>query len=71
MYSSIARAVAATLADDNVVSPVAVIVRLGWLSNDDLEAWRSVRVPYLEPMIRCNLTRLGRFLHILGFHCHG
>lgn len=70
MYSSIVRAVAAILAGDKVVSPVDVIVRMGWLSTDDLEAWRFGRVPYLERMIRCNLTRLSRFLRILGFHCH-
>jgi hypothetical protein len=70
MCSSIARAVAAILAGDKVVSPVDVIVRMGWLSTDDLEAWRFGRVPYLERMIRCNLTRLSRFLRILGFHCH-
>ena len=70
MYASIARAVAAILAGDKVVSSVDVIVRMGWLSTDDLEAWRFGRVPYLEGMIRCNLTRLSRFLRILGFHCH-
>lgn len=69
-YSSIARVVAAILAGDKVVAQVEVIVRMGWLSTDDLEAWRFGRVPYLEQMIRCNLTRLRRFLRILGFHCH-
>ena len=64
------RAVAAILAAAKVVAPVDVIVRMGWLSPDDLEAWRFGRVPYLERVIRCNLTRLSRFLRILGFHCH-
>jgi hypothetical protein len=27
-------------------------------------------VPYLERVILCNLTRLSRFLRILGFLCH-
>jgi hypothetical protein len=70
MYASITRAVAAILASGKVVAPVDVIVRMGWLSADDLEAWRFGRVPYLERVIRCNLTRLSRFLRILGFHCH-
>ena len=47
-----------------------VIVRMGWLSPDDLEAWRFGRVRCLESVVRCNLTRLGRFLKILAFHCH-
>lgn len=70
LYSSITRAVAAILAGGNVVAPVDVIVRIGWLAPDDLEAWRFGRVPYLERAIRCNLTRLSRFLRVLGFHCH-
>ena len=70
MYPQVERAVAAILASSKVVAPVDVIVRLGWLSTADLENWRSGRVPYLERAIRCNLTRLSRFLRILGFHCH-
>lgn len=70
MYPQIERAVAAILASSKVVAPVDVIVRLGWLSAVDLENWRFGRVPYLERVIRCNLTRLSRFLRILGFHCH-
>jgi hypothetical protein len=70
MFPMVERAVAAILAGGKVVAPVDVIVRLGWLSAADLEAWRFGRVPYLERVIRCNLTRLSRFLRILGFHCH-
>lgn len=70
MYASIVAAVAAILAGGKVVAPVEVIVRMGWLSADDLEAWRFGRVAYLERVIHCNLTRLSRFLRILGFHCH-
>lgn len=70
MYPQVERAVAAILASSKVVAPVDVIVRLGWLSTADLENWRFGRVPYLERVIRCNLTRLSRFLRIIGFHCH-
>ena len=35
-----------------------------------LEAWRLGRVPYLERVIDCNLTRLGRLLRILRMHAH-
>jgi hypothetical protein len=70
MYPQIERAVAAILASSKGVAPVDVIVRLGWLSTANLENWRFGRVPYLERVIRCNLTRLSRFLRILGFHCH-
>lgn len=35
-----------------------------------LENWRRGRVPYLERVINCNLTRLSRLLRILRFHVH-
>ena len=70
MFPMVERAVAAVLAGGKIVAPVDVIVRIGWLSPADLEAWRFGRVPYLERVIRCNLTRLSRCLRILGFHCH-
>jgi hypothetical protein len=59
MFPMVERAVAAILAGGKVVTPVDEIVRLGWLSAADLEAWCFGRVPYLERVIRCNLTRLS------------
>jgi len=70
MYPKIVRVVAAILARGKVVTPVDVIINMGWLSPTGLEDWRFGRVNYLERVIRCNLTRLSRFLRILGFHCH-
>ena len=70
LFGSLARATAAFLAKGKVVSPVDVIVQMGWLHAADLEAWRFVRVPFLERVIRCNLTKLSRFLRLLAFHCH-
>jgi hypothetical protein len=70
MFSRIERAVATLLSGGKVVVPIDVIVKMGWLSPADVENWRFGRVPYLERVIRCNLTRLSRFLRILGFHCH-
>ena len=70
MFPSLERAVLAILATGKVVAPVDVMVRIGWLFQTDLEDWRRGRVPYLERVTRCNLTKLGRFLRILGFYCH-
>lgn len=70
MFPAIERAVAMILDGSKVVTPIDVVVRMGWLSTADVEAWRFGRVPYLERVIRCNLTRLSRFLRILAFHCH-
>lgn len=70
MFPQVERAVLGILADGKVVAPVDVLVRMGTLRAEDLEAWRFGRVPFLEQVIQGNLSRLRRFLRILGFLCH-
>ena len=70
LYPKIERAVASILAKGKVVAPVDVLIVMGLLKPDDLEAWRRGRIPYLERVIGCNLTRLSRLLRILRFHAH-
>jgi hypothetical protein len=62
--------VAAILASGKVVAPVEVLIRMDLLEPARLEDWRRGRVPYLERVDRCNLTRLSRLLRILRFHVH-
>jgi hypothetical protein len=52
------------------VAPVDVLVGMGLLAPEQLEAWRRGRVPYLERVIGGDLTRLSRLLRILRFHAH-
>jgi hypothetical protein len=40
------------------------------LTPERLEDWRRGRVPYLERVIVCNLSRLSKILRILRFHAH-
>jgi len=70
LYPRVERAVAAILATGKVVTPVDVLIGMGLLKPDDLEAWRRGRIPYLERVIGCNLIRLSRLLRILRFHAH-
>lgn len=70
LYPRIERAVAARLAKGKVVMPVDVLVGMGLLAPDRLEDWRHRRIPHLEQVIDCNLTRLSRLLRILRFHAH-
>jgi hypothetical protein len=70
LYPRIARAVAAILRTQKFVAPVDVLIRMGLLTPEHLEDWRFGRVPYLERVIRTNLTRLGRILRILRMHAH-
>ena len=70
LFPRIERAVADILQNGNVVAPVEVLIGMGLLSRDDLDDWRRGRVPYLEKVINCNLSRLSRILRILRFHAH-
>lgn len=70
LYPRIDRAVAAILATGKVVTPVDVLVRMDLLDPAALEDWRRGRLPYLERVIRGNLSRLSRLLRILRFHGH-
>ncbi len=70
MVPRIERAVAVLLARGNVVDPVDVLVEMQLLAPADVAGWRSGRVPYLERVVRCNLTKAGRLLRILRMHAH-
>ena len=67
LFPRIERVVGAILEKGKVVTPIDVLVGMQLLKQDDLEKWRSGRVPYLERVITCNLSRL---LRILRFHVH-
>jgi hypothetical protein len=64
------RAVEIILEKDKVVRPIDALVGTELLSRDDLEEWHCGRIPYLEKVINCNLTRLSRLSRILQFHVH-
>ena len=70
LYPRIVRPVAPLLERGKVVAPVDVLVGMDLLDRAKLEDWRLGRVPYLERVIGCNLTRLSRLLRILRFHAH-
>lgn len=70
LYRGVARAVDDILARGKVVAPVEVLVGMGMLSREHVDAWRFGRVDYLERVIRGNLTRLSRLLRILRLHAH-
>lgn len=70
LFPRIERAVTAILRSGKVVAPVDVLVGMGLLAPEKLEAWHQGEVPCLERVIHCNLTRLSRLLRILRFHAH-
>lgn len=69
-YARIVAAVGKILARQRHVSPVEVFGELKLLMPDDLQRWKRGSVPYLERVIRCNLSRAGSILRVLNFHAH-
>ena len=70
LYPRVVRAVAGILEKQREVAPVDVFAAMDFLQLRDLENWRAGRVPYLEKVIRCNLSKANRVLRILRFHAH-
>jgi hypothetical protein len=66
----IERAVAEILQHGKVVAPVDVLVAMDLLAPEHLDDWRRGEVPYLERVVRCNLTKVSKLLRILRFHAH-
>jgi len=67
-YQSIARAVAELLQEKSFVAPVDLFMRIGKLSKEDYEDWRFNRIPHLEKVLHCNLSKANRILRILKCH---
>jgi hypothetical protein len=67
-YKKVTAAVHELLKDGFVVVPVEVLIKLGYLTKEDYEDWRFGRIPYLERVIGCNLSKVNRILRILRLH---
>jgi hypothetical protein len=70
LYPRVVRAVSELLARQRTVTPVEVFQHMGLLSAEHIEAWRRGRVPFLERVIHCNLSKANRVLRILRLHAH-
>ena len=53
------------LSTRQVVTPLDVLVGIGWLPAARVEAWRRAPEPYLERVAEINLTRLSTTLRLL------
>jgi hypothetical protein len=67
-YKPVTRAVHEILQKSKVVTPVDVFIEMGHLTEERYEDWRFGRVPYLERVIICNLSKATRILRILHNH---
>jgi len=59
------RAAEAALASQQYVSPIDVLVGIGWLDPGAVERWRQGRVDYLEGAVQTNLARISEAMKLL------
>lgn len=61
----IARAASAALEARKLVTPIDVLMRIGWLPQSGVERWRQGRADFLEQEISANLSKLSTALRML------
>src|ERR1700726_45342 len=60
----IIKAAEAALAAKNYVSPVDVLVGIGWLDLGALKRWQQGQVDYLERVVQANLSRISEAMKL-------
>ena len=58
------KAAEAALAAQDYVSPVDVLVRIGWLDPRAVKRWRHGQVDYLERVVQVNLARISEAMKL-------
>jgi hypothetical protein len=69
-YARIVKATEDLLREKGFVAPVDLFIRMDLFSPESVEDWRRGRIPYLERLILCNLSKSSRILRILQMHAH-
>src|SRR5437667_2994530 len=60
----VAKAAEASLAAQNYVSPVDVLVGIGWLDPGAVKRWRQGQIDYLERVVQTNLPRISEAMKL-------
>ena len=69
-YTRIVNAVSACLLESNIIEPINIFVKLGYLKSENLVRWKNGEISALESSISCNLSKAGTILRILRYHAH-
>jgi hypothetical protein len=59
LAARVARAAWTALVVQGYVSPIDVLIGLGWLDMGRVERWRRGEIPYLERVVEANLPRIS------------
>jgi hypothetical protein len=60
----VTKAAEAALAHQKYVSPLDVLLGIGWLNPNVVKDWRLGRIDYLERVIYTNLSRISEAMHL-------
>ena len=60
----VVKAAEAALQDQKYVSPIDVLVGIGWLPPSTVADWRQGRLPYLERGVTVNLHKTSTAMHV-------
>jgi hypothetical protein len=60
----VTKAAEAALAAQRYVSPVDVLVGIGWVDPNSLKRWRQGQVEYLERVVQANLSRISEAMKL-------
>ncbi len=64
LEARVAAAAEAALARQEYVSPVDVLLGIGWLAPAHLKAWRTGRIPYLEGALQVSPVKLSEAMRL-------
>jgi len=64
LANRVAKVAEALLAAQNYVSPVDVLVGIGWLDPGAVKRWRQGQVDYLERVVQTNLSRISEAMKL-------
>lgn len=56
--TKLSRVTSELLREKGFIAPVDVLLRMGWLDPEDHKAWRQGRVPFLDKVVKANLSKI-------------
>ena len=67
-YTKVTKAVHECLKQKDFITPVDILIKTEHLTEENYNNWRVGKIPYLEKVINCNLSKINRILRILKNH---
>jgi hypothetical protein len=65
ILSKLSNVTSRLLKEKGYISPVDVLLQIGWLDRRDYEAWRLGKIPFLEQAIMANLAKINFMMKTL------